>query len=134
MKRRKRKTILIIEDEIDISSFVARVLELEGYDVLQAGDGEKGIMMAGGNRLSLVLLDIRLPGCNGWEVLSEFNSEPALSGIPVVMLTASAAESQQEKALGMGAAGYLVKPLSAGRLRKAVANVLSGVGVISAWD
>ncbi len=123
-KTHETKTVLIIEDEAEIRNFASRVLELEGYRVLQAENGEEGMGLVRKSRISLVLLDLRLPGHDGWVELEQIKNEPELSAIPVIVFTASAGVSQQERALSMGAADYLVKPLSAARLRKAVARVL----------
>ena len=123
-KRCKTKTVLVIEDEVEVRNFACRVLELEGYHVLQAGDTEKGMRLLREGLINLVLLDLRLPRRNGWAVLEQIKREPGLSVIPVIVFTASAALSQREKALGMGAADYLVKPLSSARLRQAVAHTL----------
>lgn len=123
-ERRRRKTILVIEDEPEVCNFASRVLELEGYRVLQAVDGEEGIRLLKESRICLVLLDLRLPGQDGWAVLEQIKGKPELSAIPVIVFTASAGVSQWERALKMGAIDYLVKPLSAARLRKAVARIL----------
>lgn len=124
-KPHKPKTVLIVEDEADVRNFASRVLELEGYRVLQAGDGPEGMRLMKEERVSLVLLDLRLPGHDGWAALQQIKSEPELSAIPIIVFTASAGVSQRKRALSMGAVGYLVKPLSAARLRKAVACILS---------
>ncbi len=100
------------------------MLELEGYHVLQAGDGEEGMRLVRESQVALVLLDLRLPGLDGWAVLEQIKSEPEVSAISVIVFTASAGVPQHERALSMGAADYLVKPLSAARLRKAVARIL----------
>jgi DNA-binding response OmpR family regulator len=118
------KTILIIEDEADVRNFASRVLELEGYGVLQAEDGGEGMRLVRQNCPSLVLLDLRLPKRDGWTVLEQMKNESGLSAIPVIVFTASAGVSQRERALRMGAAAYLVKPLSAASLRRAVARIL----------
>lgn len=104
--------------------FAARVLELEGYRVLQAEHGDEGLRLARESQVDLVLLDLRMPGRDGWSVLEEMKSDPELSAIPVVVFTASAAESQRQRALRMGAADYLVKPLSAASLIESVARIL----------
>jgi len=122
------KTILIIEDEADIKNFASRVLELEGYRVLQAEDGEEGMKSVRENPVSLVLLDLHLPKRSGWTVLVLMKSELELSIIPIIVFTASAGASQRERALKMGAADYLVKPLSAASLKKAVARILCSKG------
>jgi len=124
IKKRAAKTILLIEDEDDIQNFVSRVLVLEGYQVLQARDGDTGIKIATENPVSLVLLDLRMPVRDGWSVLAVVKSSPALSSIPVVVLSASAGKRSQDKAFSMGAVGYLVKPLSAATLRKTVTRIL----------
>ena len=118
------KRILIIEDEAEVLHFASRVLELEGYHVLQAKDTKEGMRLIREGRIGLVLLDLRLPRCDGWAVLKQLKSDPELSSIPVVVFTASAAVSQRNRALAEGASDYLVKPLSAARLRKAVASAL----------
>ena len=69
----------------------------------------------------MVLLDLRLPGRDGWVVMDEMKNDPKLSTIPVVVFSASAAEWQRKKALSMGAIGYLIKPLDAASLKQAVA-------------
>ncbi len=126
MTRKSRsKTVLIIEDEADIRNFIARVLELEGYRVLEAGDGTRGMEIIRENTVALVLLDLRLPGPDGWSILREIKRNPELSAIPVVVLTAIAEAIQRKKTLRMGATSYLIKPLSAHSLSRAVASVLS---------
>jgi len=123
-KTPETKRILIIEDEAEVRHFASRVLELEGYHVLQANDTKEGMRLVREGRISLLLLDLRLPKRDGWTVLQQIKSEPELSAIPVIVFTASAGVSQQERALSMGASDYLVKPLSAASLREAVTRIL----------
>lgn len=113
-----------MEDDAAVRKFAARVLELEGYRVLQAEHGDAGLRLARSIGVDLILLDLRMPGRDGWSVLEEVKSDPELTAIPVVVFTASAAESQRERALRMGAADYLVKPLSAASLNEAVTHIL----------
>jgi len=121
----KSKAILIIEDEADLQNFISRVLELEGYEVFRAGDGRTGLFLLRGNHVDLVLLDLRLPGTDGWTVLREIRRDPALAPVPVVVLTAIAEAIHRKKTLRMGATKYLVKPLSASDLMQTIAIVLS---------
>ncbi len=124
-KMHEAKTVLIIEDEAELRDFASRVLELEGYRVLQAEDGDEGLRLAREERrIALVLLDLKLPGTDGWAVLKQLKKEPELSSIPVIVFTASVAEPQRERALTMGAADYLVKPLSAASLKKVITRIL----------
>ena len=122
------KIILVIEDQVDVRNFTSRVLELECYRVIQAGDAEEGLRIIRQEPVALVLLDLRLPGRDGWSVLEELKNDPVLSLIPVLVFTASAEVPQGEKALGMGAAGYLVKPISTAHLKRAITRKLGRKG------
>ena len=124
----KTKTVLIIEDDLDIQNFISRVLELEGYRVIRANDGRTGLEMINNNPVSLVLLDLRLPGPDGWSILQEIKGNPAISKVPVVVLTAIAETVQRRRTLRMGASRYLIKPLSAHHLSKTVASILHQEG------
>lgn len=117
--------VLVIEDEPDIQTFVVWLLALEGYEVGAASTGEHGLEMARAGGANLMLLDLRLPGRDGWSVLAEMKRDTKLADIPVVIFSASAAVPQKEKALGMGAVDYLVKPLSAEKLRKCIKRALA---------
>ena len=123
-KKYQVRTVLVIEDEANIRNFASRLLELEGYRVLRAENGDEGFRLMRESQVALILLDLRLPGDDGWLVLKRLKNDPGLSSIPVVVFTASAAASQREKALKIGAADYLVKPVSAITLREAVARAL----------
>ena len=123
-RERRGELILVIEDDVEVRKFLCRVLELEGYRVLQAGGGEEGLKIARANPITMLLLDLRLPGQDGWAVLGEMKEDPQLWNIPVVILSASVSKEQQEKAFSTGAAGYLVKPLSTASLWEAVARIL----------
>ncbi len=121
VKSSKVKTVLVVEDEADIRRFARRLLELEGYHVLEAANGDEGLrLIKDTHNLSMILLDLRLPGRDGWVVMDEMKKDPKLSKIPVVVFSASAAEWQRKKALSSGAIGYLVKPLDAAVLKQAV--------------
>jgi DNA-binding response OmpR family regulator len=123
-KRHGVYTALIIDDEPDIQNFISRVLELEGYHVLKAGDGNIGMAILKEHPTDIVLLDLRLPGTDGWSVLHEIKRTPELVKIPVVVITAIAETTQRQKTLRMGATQYLIKPLSAHRLSRTVAEIL----------
>ena len=90
VKKGETETVLIIEDEADIQQFASRVLELEGYHVLKANDGERGMEIMRANSVALVLLDLRLPGRDGWSVLHEIKHDTYLSKTPVIVITAVA--------------------------------------------
>jgi len=131
VKKRGTLTVLIIEDEPDIQNFISRVLEFEGYNVLKAGDGKTGLEIVRENPVSLVLLDLRLPGVDGWAVLRAMKQDAALARIPVVVLTAIAESVQRRRTMHMGASRYLVKPLSANSVSKTIADILNQKGTPS---
>jgi DNA-binding response OmpR family regulator len=124
-KLREAKTVLIIEDEDDIRKFASRLLEMEGYHVLQTADGGDSLSLMRENGIDCVLLTLKLPQRDGWEVLEQVMSQPDLSAIPVIVFTALAEASHRERALSMGAAEYLIKPLGAADLKEAVVRVLN---------
>lgn len=107
-----RPKILVVDNETNIQKLVKVNLAASGYDVLAAGDGETGLRLAQRERPSLVLLDLRMPGMSGWDVLKALKADPQLKGIPVVLMTASVQHSQEERALQAGAAAYLTKPFT----------------------
>lgn len=128
VKTRQTNTVLVIEDDADMRRLVSRILDLEGYHVLQAEDGDAGLKLARESQVALVILDLRLPGRSGWEILEELKTDPVLWQIPVFVITASAGLNQRDKALRLGAAEYLIKPISAAALKKACANALRRKG------
>ncbi len=126
--RSHKGLVLIIEDEADIRKFASRVLTLEGFTVLETDNAEQGLELARQHKCALVLLDLRLPGCDGWVVLKKMKGEPALRDVPVIVFTASAGVLQRERASRMGAVDYLVKPLSAAAIRNSVARAVKPQG------
>jgi DNA-binding response OmpR family regulator len=120
----KKQTVLVIEDDAEILQFISRALELEGFTVYRAEDAAAGLEIVRKDSISLVLLDLRLPGPDGWSVLREMKRDLGLAAIPVVVLTAAAEASQRRRTLRMGADSYLVKPISAHDLVRTIRDVL----------
>jgi two-component system, OmpR family, alkaline phosphatase synthesis response regulator PhoP len=105
-------TILIIEDEKDIRDVVAFSLRREGYVALEAADAEKGLDMIRESGCDLVLLDMMLPGIDGFEALRRIRSSAETSRLPVIMVTARSEDSDIVAALELGADDYVCKPFS----------------------
>ena len=120
MSKTEARTVLIIEDEPNIMKFASRVLELEGYQIYQAWDADQGLNMVKENYIDLVLLDLMLPGIDGWEVLRQLKDDPELSKIPVVVFTAAVELPNQERAAEMGASDFLMIPLSPATLKESI--------------
>jgi phosphate regulon transcriptional regulator PhoB len=107
-----KRTILVVEDEKDIRELVRFHLEQEGYAVREADTGERALQQVAAERPGLVILDIMLPGTDGLEVCRRLRSGEATRGLPIIMLTAKAAEVDRVLGLEMGADDYLTKPFS----------------------
>lgn len=103
------KSILFIEDEPTLQKTVGRYLEGEGYQVLSALDGEKGLELAKTQDLNLILLDLILPKKDGFDVLKELKQDPKTKDIPVIILTNLEQNADIGKTLELGATTYLVK-------------------------
>lgn len=102
--------ILVVEDEPSILANVARVLRLEGFDVVTATNGVEGLTCARTHSPDLILCDIRMPEMNGDELLKTLRADSTTSNIPFVFATASAETATREERLQQGAQAYLVKP------------------------
>lgn len=124
IKKPEDNIVLIIEDDADIRTFACRVIELEGYICLQAETGDEAFRLIKEKNVNLVLLDLRLAEENGWLILAKLKSDMETAPIPVILFTASFGEQQRASALEMGAADYLIKPLSANVLKDAIARFL----------
>ena len=103
------KTILIIEDDKFLRELIAKKLIKEGYEISEAVDGEEGMKKVKEEKPDLVLLDLILPGIDGFEVLSRMREESALTSIPVIILSNLGQKEDVEKGLKLGAVDYLIK-------------------------
>ncbi|HEY7064424.1 MAG TPA: response regulator [Chloroflexota bacterium] len=119
-----RTTVLLVEDDPDLLRFAEVTLRLGGYRAVTATDGATGVALARKARPRLVLLDLRLPQMDGWQVLETLRAEPATAALPVLVLTASAGPQDKDRALAAGVSDYLVKPVSADALLAAVERAL----------
>jgi CheY-like chemotaxis protein len=124
----QRPTVLIVEDDPDLMRFAQLTLRLGGYRVLSAVDGEAALDLIRKRHPALVVLDLRLPVLDGWQVLEVVTHDAGLHTIPVLIVTASVDGFSKPKALAMGAADCLLKPVSADALLDAVGRVLAERG------
>jgi DNA-binding response OmpR family regulator len=114
-------TILIVEDEESIASFVSMYLQEEGYKVINAANGEEGLARAGDGAPELVILDIMLPDIDGFEVCRRLRQG---SDVPVIMLTARDTATDKVVGLELGADDYITKPFDPRELVARVKSVL----------
>jgi two-component system, OmpR family, alkaline phosphatase synthesis response regulator PhoP len=117
------QTILIVDDDRDILDLLKYNLRKEGFAVLTAADGEAAIEQAA-KAPDLVILDVMMPKLNGWEVVKRLKAGPKTSSIPVILLTAKGAETDEVLGLELGADDYIVKPISIPKLLARVRTVL----------
>lgn len=119
-------TILYIEDNFDNQRLVQRVLETRGYRVVLAEDGPAGLAAARESRPALVLVDLNIPGLNGFETTTRLRSLPQLNDTPIIALTADVTPGARERALIAGCDGYLAKPIDARRLPGQIGEFIAG--------
>ena len=104
-------SILIVDDMEDIRFLCRLVLEGAGHDVIEAATAEDALALLDGTTIpDAILLDIRLPGMDGWEVLRILKGRQDLAGIKVIVCSAHASKSEQSRAQAEGAVGFLSKP------------------------
>ena len=104
------KTILHVEDNEDNRQIVRDLFEFKGYTVIDAVDGEEGVRKASEIKPNLILMDIQLPKMNGYDTTRAIKSDPALAGIPIIVITSYALSGDDQKAYDAGADDYLAKP------------------------
>ena len=120
-------TILVVDDEASVQDLLRRVLEPVGYQIVEAADGLEALQQIHTARPDLILLDVVMPNLDGWGVLQQIRSTPALQAIPVVLVSGHVvADDSQVQA--WGAVGLLPKPFRVSALRTLVAEVLNQRG------
>lgn len=106
------KRILVVEDDPLILDLIAIILERAGHEVVRAPTAEEALALAGCRPPDLVLMDIALPGIDGFAATRILKSSPATHGVPVVALTAQAMRADAEEAARAGCDGFIAKPIS----------------------
>jgi len=117
------KTILIVEDVELNRDLLIQLLE-DRYRVVVADDGESAIERASDERPELILMDLSLPGMDGWEATRKLKADRALSRIPIVALSAHAMRTHQERAMESGCDAFLTKPIDETLLYRTLARYL----------
>ena len=117
-------TILVVEDDPDSAELMAQILEIEGYRVEKAPSGLQALDKAGSPSIDLILLDVMLPGVDGFEVCHRLRQEPATAKKPIVLVSAKGRREDVETGLRVGANEYMTKPLSRASLLATVKKLL----------
>ncbi len=106
------KRILVVEDQEDARRIVRDLLAASDFELIEATNGEEGLALADSERPDLILMDIQLPGIDGYEVTRRIKANPALKHIPIIAVTSYALSGDDQKAFAAGCDGYVTKPYS----------------------
>ena len=120
--------ILLVEDNEMNRDMLSRRLVRRGYEVVVAVDGETGVRMAQSEAPALILMDMSLPGLDGWDATRQIKADPATRGVPVIALTAHAMAGDREKSLAAGCDDFDTKPVDFERLLGKIQALLGGAG------
>jgi two-component system, OmpR family, alkaline phosphatase synthesis response regulator PhoP len=120
-----RRTVLVVDDEPDVLLLCRVNLEFEGYEVVEASDGQEAMERLREQRFDVMLLDVMMPKMDGWQVLEAVKADESLRELPVVMLTAKVQDQDQIRGWSQGAADYITKPFSPLALSQVLQDVLA---------
>ena len=107
-----KKRILVVEDQDDNRQIIRDLLSAKGYELVEATTGEEGLKLAATGKPDLILMDIQLPGMDGYEVTRRIKAKPELKHIPIIVVTSYALSGDDKKAFDAGCNGYVTKPFS----------------------
>jgi CheY-like chemotaxis protein len=117
-------TVLVVDDEIHMRRLAARILELSGYNVLEAASGNEALDIVKKTPPDVITCDISMPGMSGFELLEAIKALPSAAHIPVIMLTALGQNKDISRATALGAAAYISKPFSSAKLIETIQGQL----------
>ena len=120
--------VLVIDDEAPIRLLCRVNLEAEGMEVLEASDGPSGLEQARNHSPDVILLDVMMPGLDGWRVAEELLDDPTTEDIPIVFLTARAELRDRARGIDLGGVDYVTKPFNPVELAPLVRGLLDRVG------
>ena len=122
------RRVLVVDDEQSIRLLCRVNLGASGMEVLEADDGNAGLELARSEQPDLILLDVMMPGLDGWDVARELAQDAATRDIPVVFLTARAEAADRRRGSQLGGVGYLVKPFDPVGIGEVVEDVIERIG------
>jgi two-component system, cell cycle response regulator DivK len=117
--------ILVVEDDPDNRRIVVKVLAVEGYATLEAGDGESALALARREHPDAIVMDLAIPGIDGWEATRRLKADARTADIPIIALTAFAMRGDEERAREAGCDAYLPKPCRPQAIRELVGSLLA---------
>ena len=117
--------VLVADDDVDILDLVSLRIEQFGYQVVRASDGHEALQIALERRPDLIVLDVMMPGLNGYEVTTRLRAEEATSTVPILLLTASVREEHEARGMAVGASEFMRKPFESAQLEACVRMLLA---------
>jgi two-component system cell cycle response regulator DivK len=114
--------LMVVEDSEDIRTLLEELLEGEGYNLVFATNGEEGLETAKRDRPDIILMDLSLPGMDGWETVYRLRQLAEFKVTPIIALTAHATRKDEERALAVGCTGYVSKPFDMENLLNYIAS------------
>lgn len=118
------KTILYVEDSQDNRTLVRRVLQSEGFQVLEAEDASRAMLVLDDLRPDLILMDINLPEVDGYSLTTHLKLRPELKSVPIIALTANVMKGDRERSLEAGCDGYIQKPVNVDTLAEQIESYI----------
>jgi excisionase family DNA binding protein len=125
-----KEKILIVDDDIQIQKLFSKVLSLNGYQTEVASDGFEAGVKIMSFKPGVILLDLHMPGMDGFEVCKKVKENPATAHIKILVITGYGSDENRERVMGAGADDYLAKPVSGTTLIEHVENLFSGLGIV----
>lgn len=120
-----KATILYVEDNSDNRKLVRRVLEVEGYEVVEAKDGFQAMECLESESIDLALMDINMPDMDGYTLTARIKAMPRFAGLPIVAVTANVMRGDRERSLQAGCDGYIQKPIDIDTLSQQIERFLT---------
>ena len=124
---REAALIMLVDDYVDNREVYAHYLRYKGYRVEEAEDGHQALEKASRYLPDLIVMDLALPGLDGWEATRRLKSDPQTSGIPVIALTGHAMDGQSERARAAGCDAFVVKPCEPSDLEARIRSLLAAL-------
>jgi two-component system cell cycle response regulator DivK len=121
----EKSIILYVEDNFDNRVLIRRVLESEGYEMTEASDAEDAMQKIHSVRPNLILMDINMPGVDGYALTARIKATPGFAAVPIVAVTANVMRGDREKSLEAGCDGYIQKPIDIDILSQQIERFLA---------
>ncbi len=119
------KSILVVEDQEDNRQIIRDMLTFTNYEIVEAESGEEALAAVAKRRPDLILMDIQLPGMDGYETTRRIKADPALRSVPIIAVTSFALSGEEQKALAAGCSAYVPKPYSPRQLLAKIRQYLT---------